>query len=211
MDWNTARAERSHDGGSSTVPRSEYRGESREQGRNAFVSGKSRQNAVKTMVPTDQGGRCCFVARPCPAAVRIYHPRPPTRTVQSPGRRAASADTRRRQLSRPGCLDRWARRDTADPQVQEERPELVRADLPAQAQGALLTAHLSRAQRRPFEESALAIPPPGTARAYEPHHPSHRRPALPSADREPDSGPATANALRRSAALCRLIMHEVVR
>ena len=56
----------------------------------AFISGKSRQNAVKAMVSTDADGRMLW----CSPAV--------------PG----------------SCADiTHARRDTADPQVQEERPD----------------------------------------------------------------------------------------
>lgn len=72
-------------------------------------------------------------------------------------------------------------------------PGLVGADLPAPTQGALVTAHPGRAQHRPPEELALALAPPGTPRAHEPHHSSRRQLALPSADQEPDLDPADVN------------------
>ncbi|MER7868805.1 transposase family protein, partial [Streptomyces cellulosae] len=64
--------------------------------RDRFISGKNKQNAVKTMVVTDGDGRVLFCS--------------PTR---------------------PGRSDRRPGGHTAAPQVQEERPGLVRGDVRA--------------------------------------------------------------------------------
>ncbi|MEV5176388.1 hypothetical protein AB0L10_36060 [Streptomyces flaveolus] len=67
--------------------------------RDKFISGKSKQNAVKTMVG--------------------HHPCPSVRAGQAPGRRAAGRDTRRRRLPGPGRADRRARDHATAPHVQQ--------------------------------------------------------------------------------------------
>src|SRR5690606_27526594 len=100
---------------------------------------------------------------------------------------------RRRRLSGPGRSDRRPGGHTAAPQVQEERPGLVRGDVRAPAQGALIEADPCRARHRPPEELAGPGPPPRPPRAHERHRPGHRQPALTPANRGPDVGTADVN------------------
>ncbi len=119
--------------------------------------------------------------------LRAHHPSPPVRAGQAPGRRARGGDPRRCRLPGPGRPDRWPGGDTTAPQVQEERPGLVRGDARTPAQGTLLTPYPGRARHRPSEELAGPGPPPRPPRAHERHHPSRRRPAVSPADRGPEA------------------------
>ncbi|WP_241195584.1 transposase family protein [Streptomyces sp. ADI93-02] len=65
--------------------------------RHTFISGKNKQNAVKTMVVTDGDGRVLDHAR----KLRGHHPRPPVRAGQALGQRFRRADPCR--LPAAGC------------------------------------------------------------------------------------------------------------
>ncbi|MFC8808744.1 transposase family protein [Streptomyces anthocyanicus] len=90
--------------------------------RDKFISGKSKQNAVKTMVVTDGDGRMLFCSpTQHGSCADITHARQ-LGLVRLLGGRSGSRDPRGCRLPGPGSPDRWARGDTAAPQVQEERP-----------------------------------------------------------------------------------------
>ncbi|MFD9099299.1 transposase family protein [Streptomyces collinus] len=164
--------------------------------RDRFISGKSKQNAVKTMVVTDGDGRLLFCS---PAqhgsCADITHARQLglVRLLDGGPALEILADAGYQGLGRP---DRRARGDATASQVQEERSGLVRRDPRAATQGPLLPTHPRRARHRAFEELAGTRPPPRTPRAHERHRPSHRRPTVPPADRRP--GPGT-NSMKRQA------------
>lgn len=105
--------------------------------------------------------------------LRAHHLSPPVRAGQAPGRRAHGGDPCRCRLPGPGHPScRWPGGDTTAPQVQEERPGLVRGDARTPVQGTLLTPYPGRARHRPSEELAGPGPPPPPPRAHERHHPS---------------------------------------
>ncbi|MFJ6064642.1 transposase family protein [Streptomyces tendae] len=108
--------------------------------RDKFISGKNKQNAVKSMVVTDAEGRVlwCSPARPASCA-DITHARQ-LGLVKLLADGPAGRDSRRCRLPGPWCADRRPGGDTTAPQVQEERSGLVRGDVRAPAQGTLLKA-----------------------------------------------------------------------
>nr|WP_237297321.1 transposase family protein [Streptomyces sp. 3211] len=81
--------------------------------------------------------------------------------------------------------------DTTTPQSQEEPSGLVRGDLRAPAQGALLTPDPGRARHRTYQELTGTRPPPRPPRTHERHHPSRRRTAFTPADHHPRGPSAT--------------------
>ncbi|MFI1434971.1 transposase family protein [Streptomyces lydicus] len=91
--------------------------------RDKFISGKRKQNAVKSMVITDGNGRVLFCSPTKPGSCAdITHA---VRAGQAPGRRPRCGDSRRCRLPGPGRTDQRTSGDTAAPQVQEERSGLV--------------------------------------------------------------------------------------
>lgn len=56
----------------------------------AFISGKSRQDAVKAMVVSDQDGRVLFCSPTVPGSCADIHPRPSIGTGPAAGRRAGT-------------------------------------------------------------------------------------------------------------------------
>lgn len=99
-----------------------------------------------------------MVAVACCGAAGLHPAGGPGRPA---ARRTGDTDPGRCRLSGPGGTDRRAGRDATDPNVQEELPRMVRGDLPAVTQGALLAPHPGRARHRPSDELAVAVPPPG--------------------------------------------------
>ncbi|WP_234329897.1 transposase [Streptomyces viridochromogenes] len=73
--------------------------------RDKSIGGKSKQNAVKTMVVTDEGGRVLFLQPDQARKVCGHHARPPVRAGQAPDRR--------RQTSRHPLLLHRHRRGSA--------------------------------------------------------------------------------------------------
>ncbi|MCZ4602681.1 transposase family protein [Streptomyces sp. Lzd4kr] len=141
--------------------------------------GKNEQNAVKSMVVTDDEGRVLLCSPTKARKLRGHHPRSPVRAGQAPGRRTRGRDPRRCWLPGSECSDRWTRGDTTAPQVQVERPGLVRGDLRAPAQSALLPP-----PRRGHLVPA-ATPQPGQHRIHRPRPPDTRPLAGPPRDPVP--------------------------
>jgi hypothetical protein len=106
--------------------------------RDTYVSGKNKQNAVKSMFVTDGEGRVlwCSPARPASCAnitqarqlglVKLLANKPAVEILADAGHQG--------RAPRPPAGD-----DTTAPQVQEERPRLVRGDVRAPTQSTLLT------------------------------------------------------------------------
>ncbi|MFJ7261242.1 transposase family protein [Streptomyces globosus] len=143
--------------------------------REKFISGKNEQNAVKAMVLTDTSGRLllCSPAQPASCA-DITHARqlglvkhlsggPAVEILADAGYQGLGAQTGGRVVTPP------------HPQVQEEPAGVVRGDLRAPAQGALLTPAPGRARHRTPQELAGTRSPPRPTRALERQDPSHRR------------------------------------
>ncbi|MFJ5788243.1 transposase family protein [Streptomyces hydrogenans] len=128
--------------------------------RDTFISGKSKQNAVKSMVLTDQNGRVLFSspARPGSCAditharqlglVKLLADGPVVEILADAGYQGLGAQTGGRVVTPPA------------PEVQEGRPGPVRGEARATAQGALLTPYPGRARHRPPEELAGSRPSP---------------------------------------------------
>ncbi|MFJ4866831.1 transposase family protein [Streptomyces sp. NPDC088748] len=157
--------------------------------REKFISGKNKQNAVKAVVLTDASGQLLFCSPAHPASCAdITHARQLGLVKHLTGGPAveilADAGYQRRSDRRP-------RGDTTAPQVQEEPAGVVRGDLRASAQGALLTPDPGRARHRTPQELAGTRSPPRPTRAGERHGPSHRRTAFTPADHHPREPSAT--------------------
>ncbi|CAL9670395.1 hypothetical protein SUDANB178_07414 [Streptomyces sp. enrichment culture] len=119
--------------------------------------------------------------------LRRHRPRPPIRAGQAPGRRARTGGPRGCRLPGPRCRDRRAHSDATAPQVQDERPGLVRGDARAATQGAPLTPYPRRERHRAFEELANSDPHLGRReRISDTVQAVRRRPAVPPADDGPD-------------------------
>jgi hypothetical protein len=118
-----------------------------------FISGKSEQNAVKTVAVTDGDGRVLFCS---PAqhgsCADITHARQ-LGLVRLLDRGPALELLADAGYQGPGSPDRRARGDATAPQVQEERPGLVRGDTRAPSQGPLLPTHPRRARHRTLERT----------------------------------------------------------
>ncbi|WP_308119977.1 transposase family protein [Streptomyces sp. MBT84] len=95
--------------------------------RDKFISGKNKQNAVKSMVVTDGDGRplWCSPAKPASCADITHARELGLARLLADGPRGR--DPRRCQLPRAGDTNRRTRSDTTTPQVQEERPGLVQS------------------------------------------------------------------------------------
>ncbi|MFI8392233.1 transposase family protein [Streptomyces sp. NPDC085540] len=116
--------------------------------REKFISGKHKQNAVKTLVLTDASGRLLFCSPGQPASrADIAHARQ-LGPGQTPERWLGRGDPRRRRLPGPGRPDRRPRGDTTAPQVQEEPTGLVQGDLRTPVQGTLLSRNCHRQSAR---------------------------------------------------------------
>jgi hypothetical protein len=94
--------------------------------RDKFVSGKTKQNAVKSMVLTDAEGRVLFCSPVRPGSCADMTQGPTTRTGPAPGRRSVPGDPRGCRLSGHGSADQRPGGNTTAPQVQEESSRLVR-------------------------------------------------------------------------------------
>ncbi|MCF2436740.1 hypothetical protein LV779_31830 [Streptomyces thinghirensis] len=141
----------------------------RTQDRDAFISGKNKQNAVKSAESSRTAKATCSGAARRPAScaditqarqlglVRLWPTRPAVEIL---------ADAGYQGLGRTG---RWPGGDATAPQVQEERPGLVRGDARTPAQGTLLTPYPGRARHRPSEELAGPGPSSRPPRAHERH------------------------------------------
>jgi hypothetical protein len=161
--------------------------------RDKFISGKNKQNAVKSMVVTDAEGRVlwCSPARPASCAditharqlglVKLLADGPAVEILADAGYQGLGAQTGGRVVTPP---HRKFKKNAPD--WYEEMYERQRK------------AHSSRRIRvehgiAQSEELACPGPLPRPPRAHERHRPSRRRPAVPSADRGPDVDTAEMN------------------
>ncbi|WP_307842638.1 transposase family protein [Streptomyces sp. RK75] len=161
--------------------------------RDKFISGKSKQNAVKAMVLTDADGWMLFCGPTRPGScaditharqsglVKLLADGPAVEILADAGYQGLGAQTGGRVVT---PLHRKSKKNTPD--WYEEMYE-------RQRQGAFFTAYPGRARHRPPEELAGTRPPPRSPRAHESRRPSRRRTAVPSADRGPDVGTADVN------------------
>ncbi|WP_239008472.1 transposase family protein [Streptomyces sp. Tue 6075] len=134
--------------------------------REKFISGKNKQNAVKSMVVTDAEGRLllCSPAEPASCAditlarnlglVKLLADGPAVEILADAGYQGLGTKT-------------GGRGDATAPQVQEEPARVVRRDARASAQRPLLTPHPGRARHRTSEELAIPRPPPRPPRTHE--------------------------------------------
>ncbi|MFE0420953.1 transposase family protein [Streptomyces sp. NPDC058953] len=161
--------------------------------RDRFISGKNKQNAVKSMVVTDGEGRVlwCSPARPASCAditharqlglVKLLADGPAVEILADAGYQGLGAQTGGRMVTPP---HRKFKKDAPD--WYEEMYERQRK------------AHSSRrirgrARHRPPEELAGTGPPPRPPRAHERHRPGRRRPAVPPTIRRPGRSAADVN------------------
>lgn len=162
------------------------------KGRDTLVSGKNKQNAVKTIVVADSDDQVLFrnPAEPGSCANATCARRPGLVRLLADGPALeilADAD-------RQGLGVQTGGRVVTPPHRTFKNPRLVRGDTRAAAQGALPTADPGRARYRPLEEPAGPGPPSRLPRAHESHRPGRHRSAAPPADRGPDIGTTGANA-----------------
>jgi hypothetical protein len=80
--------------------------------RDKFISGKNKQNAVKSMVVTVRRRPRAVVQPGTARKLRGHRPRPPVRAGQTLGRRARGGDSRRCRLPGSGRADRRPGGDT---------------------------------------------------------------------------------------------------
>jgi hypothetical protein len=178
--------------------------------RDTFISGKSKQNAVKSMVVTDGDGRVLFCSPTRPGSCAdITHARqlgllklladgPAVEILADAGYQGLGAQTGGRVVTPP---HRKFKKNTPD-----------WYEVRAPAQGTLITPYPGRTRHRPSEELAGADPPPRPPRAHESHRAGHRRSAVPPADRRPDVGAAEVNTeSRRHPRRLTVTVHELVR
>nr|WP_241836167.1 transposase family protein [Streptomyces sp. JS01] len=150
--------------------------------RDKFISGKNKQNAVKTMVLTDEQGRLLFCSPTRPGScadithaaresglVKLLVEGPAVEIPADAGYQRLGAQTGGRVVTPPHG------------KFKKDAPALVRGGTRAQAQGTLLAPHPGRARHRSPEELAGTGSPPRPPRAHGRHRPSHRRPAVPTA------------------------------
>ncbi|WP_247706829.1 transposase family protein [Streptomyces liliiviolaceus] len=135
--------------------------------RDKFVSGKTKQNAVKSMVLTDAEGRMLFCSPVRPGSCADITQARELGLGQLPGRRTIHGDPRGCRQPGHGSAGRRPGGDTAASQVKEERSCLVRGAARAAAHGALLTAHPCRARHRAPQELEGSDPPSWPTRAHE--------------------------------------------
>ncbi|MFE5940741.1 transposase family protein [Streptomyces sp. NPDC056470] len=156
--------------------------------REKFISGKTKQNAVKAMVLTDAGGRLLFCSPAQPASCAdITHARqlglvkhltdgPPAEILADAGYQGLGAQTGGRVVTPPHR------------KFKKNPPEWYEEIYERQCK-----AHSSRRIRVEHGIAHLknwrARRPPRPTRAHERHDPSRRQPALTPADRHPH-GPA---------------------
>nr|WP_240811030.1 transposase family protein [Streptomyces tendae] len=107
--------------------------------RDKFISGKKQAERRPVHGGHGRRGARAVVQPGTTRELRRHHPCPPIRTGQAPGRGACDRGSRPRRLTRAWAPDRRQGGDTTTPQVQEERPRLVRGDVRATAQGTLLS------------------------------------------------------------------------
>ncbi|MFD9115177.1 transposase family protein [Streptomyces bottropensis] len=160
--------------------------------RHEFISGKNKQNAVKSMVVTDGEGRVlwCSPTRPGSCAESPTHASwgwgswpvgLRSRSSPMPATRGLGAQTGGRVVTPP---HRKFKKNA--PEWYEEMHERQRK---------------ARSSRRTRVEHGIAhlknwralAPAPRPPRAYERHGAGHRRPAVPPADHGPDIGSADVN------------------
>ncbi|MFE4626085.1 transposase family protein [Streptomyces mirabilis] len=89
--------------------------------RDTFVSGKTKQDAVKPIVLTDAAGRVLFCSPVRPGSCVDITQARQLGTGPTPGRRSVRGDPRGRRLPGPGRAARRTGGDTTPPQVQEEQ------------------------------------------------------------------------------------------
>ncbi|MFB7900434.1 transposase family protein [Streptomyces xiamenensis] len=151
--------------------------------REKFISGKNKQNAVKSMVVTDAAGRLLFCSPSVPASCAdITHARklglvelladgPVVELLADAGYQGLGAQTGGRVVTPPHRKFKKHRPEWCEELYERQR-----------------TAHFSRRIRvehgiGPYEGLAISRAAPRPAGADERHHPSCRRTALPPADR----------------------------
>ncbi|MGW3291384.1 transposase family protein [Streptomyces sp. NPDC001002] len=179
--------------------------------RDKFVSGKTTQNAVKSMVVTDAEGRVLFCSPVWPGScaditqarqlglVQLLADGPFLEILADAGYQGM------------GGTDRRTSTDATTSHIQEERPCLVRGAARTPAQSALLTPDPRRARHRAPQEPAGSDPTLWPTRAHERHRPSRRRTALTPADRHPRSRPSSPNTKNATHLdVPRPTLHEVV-
>ncbi|MES9623236.1 transposase family protein [Streptomyces tuirus] len=179
--------------------------------RDKFVSGKTKQNAVKSMVLTDAEGQVLFCSPVQPGScaditrarqlglVKLLADGPFLEILADAGYQGIGAQTGGRVVTPP---HRKFKKNA--PAWYEERHEQQRK------------AHSSRRIRVEHGIAHLknwrSRPPPRPSRAHERHRPSGRRTALTPADRHPLPRPSGVNPVSTpDHDVPRLTMHEVVR
>ncbi|MGW2296839.1 transposase family protein [Streptomyces violaceorubidus] len=164
--------------------------------RDKFISGKSKQNAVKAMVVADgdgrmllcsptQHGNCADItyARQL-GLVRLLDGSPAAEILAGAGYQGLGAHTSGRVVTPPHC------------EFNKNAPGWYEEMHERQRKSALLAAYPRRTQHCAPEGLAGTGPPPRPPRAHQRDRASHRRPALPSADRRPD--PNTAGLITKT-------------
>ncbi|MFE0922710.1 transposase family protein [Streptomyces nigra] len=161
--------------------------------RDRFISGKTKQNAVKAMLLTAGGGRVLFCSPSKPGScadithacqlglVKLLADGPAVEILADAGYQGLGAQTGGRMVP---PLHRASRR-TSPTGTTSGSPRTA-------AQGPLLPAYPRRARHRPSEEPAGTGQSPRPPRVYEPRRSGRRRPAIPPAERGPDSGDCRA-------------------
>ncbi|MEU8917858.1 transposase family protein [Streptomyces nigrescens] len=160
--------------------------------RDTFISGKSKQNAVKTMVVTDAEGRLLFCSPTRPGScaditharqlglVKLLADGPAVEILADAGYQGLGAQTGGRLVTPPHRKFKKKAPDWYEEMYERQRK-----------------THSSRRIRVEHgiapEELASPGPPPRSARAHERHRPSRRRSAVPPADHGPGTGSADVN------------------
>ncbi|MFF6969613.1 transposase family protein [Streptomyces anthocyanicus] len=161
--------------------------------RDKFISGKSKQNAVKTMVVTDGDGRMLFCSPTQHGScaditharqlglVRLLGGGPAAEILADAGYQGLGAQTGGRVVTPPHR------------KFKKNAPRLIRGDARTTAQSTLLTPHPGRTRHCAPEELSGPGPPPRPPRTHQRHRPSHRRTAVPPANRGPGLGTTDVN------------------
>ncbi|MEN1890052.1 hypothetical protein [Streptomyces mirabilis] len=112
--------------------------------RDTFVSGKTKQDAVQSMVLTDAAGRVLFCSPARPGSCADITQGRQRGTGPPPGRRPVRGDPRGRRLPGPGRAVRRTGGDTAPSEVQEEQTSTCRGQPCTRSSG----VRVSRPDRR---------------------------------------------------------------